>query len=464
MVLFRRFAVTALSLALALSTLAGCSGKKEVEMPETIDTLAESVLTSDDFLKASGRDLRNKSGEGDIVNLRGVNFGGLFIQELWMSPTFTSKNVSDQTDIINVLTERFGEEGAKELINVWQENYITEEDFIFLEEMGDNVVRIPFFYRDLTDTEGNFIGYNEKAADPYAAAFNRLDKLIAMAGKHGIYVILDCHGAQGSQNASDHSGLDGKDDKVSASKFFFGDEAPANQEKFYAMWQVIAERYKGNPIVAGYDLMNEPFCTYRYNRPNGLSDNELHELLWGIYDKAYDTIRKEDPDHVIIMEATWDAIDLPNPDDYEWENVMYEYHNYLYDDYDNLANGQWKSMRTKLEGIYYANYNVPSFMGEFNYFNSIDAWDSGLDLLTNAGVNWTVWTYKTTAKNGNWGFFHHPSDMDLGVNIEKKEFDEIKEEWSRVNTSFAKENTRLTEVVGKWCNEEVKPNVLGTKK
>ena len=195
-----------------------------------------------------------------------------------------------------------------------------------------------------------------------------------------------------------------------------------------------------------------------------MSDKALHELLWGIYDKAYDVIKAEDPDHVIIMEATWDAVDLPNPKDYDWENVMYEYHNYLYDDYDNVGNGQWKSMRTKLEGVYYANYDVPCFMGEFNYFNSIDAWDSGLDLLTNAGVNWTVWTYKTTSKNGNWGLFHHPKDMDLGVNIEKKEFDEIKDEWAKVNTSFANENERLAEVIGKWCKEEAKPNALGTKK
>ncbi|MBO7358014.1 MAG: cellulase family glycosylhydrolase [Lachnospiraceae bacterium] len=460
----KKITLTALSLVLALSTITGCSAKKEVAMPETIDIMAESVLTADDFLKASGRDLKNKSGEGDIVNLRGVNFGGLFIQELWMSPTFTSKNVADQTDILNVLTERFGEEGTKELIDVWQENYITEDDFIYLSNLGVNVVRIPFFYRDLMDTEGNFLGYNEKAGDPYAVAFNRLDKLIAMAGKHGIYVILDCHGAQGSQNGSDHSGVDGKDDKVGASKFFFGDDAPKNQEQYYEMWRVIAARYKGNPIVAGYDLLNEPYCTYRYNSPNGMSDKALHELLWGIYDKAYDVIKAEDPDHVIIMEATWDAVDLPNPKDYDWENVMYEYHNYLYDDYDNVGNGQWKSMRTKLEGVYYANYDVPCFMGEFNYFNSIDAWDSGLDLLTNAGVNWTVWTYKTTSKNGNWGLFHHPKDMDLGVNIEKKEFDEIKDEWAKVNTSFANENERLAEVIGKWCKEEAKPNALGTKK
>lgn len=45
-----------------------------------------AALTSADFLKASGNVLKNASGTGATVNLRGTNIGGWLTQEDWMSP------------------------------------------------------------------------------------------------------------------------------------------------------------------------------------------------------------------------------------------------------------------------------------------------------------------------------------------------------------------------------------------
>ena len=87
---------------------------------------------------------------------------------------------------------------------------------------------------------------------------------------------------------------------------------------------------------------------------------------------------------------------------------MYEYHNYLYGDYDNAEGKQIANMKTKLDLIAAADYPVPSVdWGEFNYFNNYEAWDRGLTLLNKAGLNWTTWTYKTIADYGNWGIYHH---------------------------------------------------------
>ena len=47
---------------------------------------ARASFTSSDFLKASGKYLRNNSGTGSIVTLRGTNLGGWLTQEDWMSP------------------------------------------------------------------------------------------------------------------------------------------------------------------------------------------------------------------------------------------------------------------------------------------------------------------------------------------------------------------------------------------
>ena len=251
------------------------------------------------------------------------------------------------------------------------------------------------------------------------------------------------HGAYGSQNGSDHSGVDGGNDKKGASEFFFGSNAASNQEKYYQMWEKIAEHYNSNPVVAGYDLLNEPYNEYRYN--SGYSDDQLHSWLWNIYDNAYKRIRAKDPTHVIIMEATWEPTDLPNPDTYGWENVMYEYHNYLYDDYENANGQQIANMQKRINNINSANYNVPSYMGEFSYFNSPSTWEQGLKLLNDSGLNWTNWTYKCVSTYGNWGLVNQSVSS---VNAESDSYDTILAKWSNVGSGYL--NTSLTNVFKKY--------------
>lgn len=435
----KRVLPVVLASAMAVSGLSAC-GKKSY-----------TSISEKDFLNAYGQEIFNAHGKGEAIYLHGTNAGGYLLQEFWMTPTANSEKVNDQQAVIDVLTERFGEEKAFELIHAYEDNYWVEEDFKNIADMGLNCVRLPFWWRNLVDQEGKFYGYDSSADDPYKKAFEKMDWFVETAGKYGLYVILDFHGAPGSQNGSDHSGFDGGDQKMAASKFWFGKEAEQNKALFKDIWKVIATRYKSNPIIAGYDLMNEPFCSYRYDMPT--SDDKLHEVLWGVYDDTYKTIREVDDDHMIIMEAVWDPTDLPNPEKYEWTNVMYEYHNYLYDDYDNAAGQQISNMEGKIAKIKAEGYKVPSYMGEFSYFNSTDAWDKGLELLTNSGISWTTWTYKTTGSNGNWGLYHHPMKMDNGLNLETASYDEIMECWTNTKTEKGTPNKSLIDVVKKWANQ-----------
>lgn len=384
---------------------------------------AEAAISNSSFLKTNGKVLKNNYGNGDTVYLRGTNAGGYLVQEFWMTPTdysYENYTVTCELDIYETLTARFGEQNMRNLIDVYQDNYWTEADFDNCASLGINCIRLPFWYMNFVDFNGNYID----------GCFDRIDWFLQEAGERGIYVILDFHGAPGSQNGSDHSGVDGGDNKLGASQFFFGSNAYNNQQLYYDIWYKIAQRYAGNPTVAAYDLLNEPYCTYRYN--SGYSDDELHNMLWSIYDIAYDVIRSADPDHVIIMESTWDAWDLPNPSTYGWENVMYEYHNYLYDDYDNANGQQIANMQNKINGINSMNYNVPSYMGEFSYFNNASAWDQGLQLLNNNGLNWTSWTYKVTGSNNNWGIYNQNVSR---ANVSTDSYDTIYSKWSQVGQS-----------------------------
>ena len=386
-----------------------------------------------DFLKANGKVLKNSYGSGDTVYLRGTNAGGYMLQEFWMTPTSYSTNADCQMDILNVLTSRFGSSAARTLVQTYEANYWTESDFDKCASMGINCIRLPLWYRNFVDENNNW--YND--------AFDRVDWFVEQAGKRGIYVIIDMHGAYGSQNGSDHSGVEGGGNKQGASEFFFGSNAASNQEKYYQMWEKIAAHFNGNPIVAGYDLLNEPFNEYRYS--SGYSDDYLHSLLWGVYDKAYDRIRAIDSDHVIIMEATWESWDLPNPSNYGWENVMYEYHNYTYSDYDNASGTQISNMQTKINNIFSSNYNVPSYMGEFSYFNNISAWEAGLQLLNDNGLNWTSWSYKCVSEYGNWGLMNQSVSS---VNVDTDSYDTILSKWSNVGSSY--ENTNLVNAFKKY--------------
>lgn len=404
-------------------------------------SLVNSAMTSTDFLKANGKLLKNNYGNGSTVYLRGTNAGNINIQEPWMCVTAGTANVKCQRDIINVLTNRFGADGAKTLLDAYRDNYWTEADFDRIASFGMNCIRLPLWYRDFVDANNNW----------YTNAFDWLDWFVEKAGERGIYVIIDMHGAYGSQNGRDHSGAsastDNSWDEIWASEFFFGANAASNQEKFYQMWEKIAEHYKDNPAVGGYDILNEPFCTYRYSNYTiyGTTWNEtnLHNLLWDIYDKAYDRIRAKDPDHLIIMEATWDPWDLPNPNNYGWTNLMYEYHQYEYSDYDNIEGKQITGIQNKINNINNQNYNVPSFIGEFCFFNQTSTWATGLQLMNEAGLHWTSWSYKCISTYGNWGLMNENSNK---INIETASYEQILAKWSGLS-SASWENTGLVNTV-----------------
>lgn len=389
------------------------------------------------LLKTKGKNIYDQSGEGELVQLKGVNVGGWLFQEFWMTPTEAAGGIWDEQDIYNYLTETYGEEKMWEAITVYQDNYFTEADFDNCQNMGMNCLRLPFWYLNIVDMEGN-IRENW---------YERIDWFIENAKKRGMYVIIDCHGAPGSQNGSDHSGIDGGANKMLASEFFFGQNAPANQELYYTIWELIAERYKDEPAVAAYDLLNEPYCSYRYDTP--YPDEALHGVLWDVYDKVYDKIRAIDDKHIIIMEATWDPVDLPNPDDYGWTNIMYEYHNYLYDDYNNDRGQQISNMQNKIDLINKANYDVPSYMGEFNYMNNYEAWAEGLDLLNREGIHWTIWTYKTVIGYENWGLYNQTIHK---INLVNSDIEKIIEHYGKMSESV--QNEKLANVVSEYLKKE----------
>ena len=378
---------------------------------------AREALGSNDFLKVNGTQIRKQKGTGDVVYLRGTNAGGWLVQENWMNPT----NASDQKTMMTTLANRFGTSKRDELVSTYENNYWTTQDFDNCAEMGMSVIRLPFTYMNLCDDNGNL----------KSNAFDRLDWFVQNCSQRGMYVILDMHGAFGSQNGMDHSG------EINDGKQLYYNQS--NKDKTLNLWKKIAEHFKGNPAVAAYDILNEP----------GIKAAATYSLHWDFYNEIYNTIRSKDSNHIIIMESCWDADNLPRPSQYGWTNVAYEYHYYPWSA-QNSSDAQKSYFSSKVSDIANHNYGVPTFVGEFTCFEQAEGWKAAMSTFNSQGWHWTTWSYKVTG-NSSWGIYNHNPEK---VDIYNDSADTIKNKWSAVGTANGWKNDKIYNLV--------KPYLSGT--
>lgn len=364
------------------------------------DKNAGSGFVASDALRTRGRKIVNARGEK--VVLRGVNLGGWLIQEKWMCPV---DETDDAAGTLEVLRERFGLKKAYELMNVYRDNWITERDLDLIREAGFNCVRLPFWFRNFySDDAGTKICGENSEWD-----LSALEKTVGLCSERGLYVVLDMHGAPGYQGDADHCG------KINDCGFFDKNEKGENFRRLAAeLWSEIAERFRGNPAVAMYDLLNEPMCDV------GAPDVERDKLVSSAYDGLYKAIRKVDPDHIITMESIWRIYNLPSPRKTGWKNVVYQLHFYKSSNWDFLSS----SLLTRL-----VPYNVPVYIGEFRPFDKA-TWNFVLTCFEIAGFSWTTWTYKGPGKS-DWFLYGAENGLER-AKIKTDSFDEIARKWGEV--------------------------------
>ncbi|MBQ8177757.1 MAG: cellulase family glycosylhydrolase [Clostridia bacterium] len=391
----------ALVMAIAVALFAGAVSPTEKPKPDYR------------LLRAEGSDFVDELG--NKVYLKGINAGGLFVQEEWMCPV-SSK---DTLTTYNTLISRFGYDDAMTLVKAYQDAWWTERDFDNVKELGFNMIRLPFAYFNIEDESGNLTN------------FSKLDWFIDNCDERDIYVILDLHGAYGSQNGKDHSGDTSGTD-------LFGNAT--NEAKTIALWEAVAARYKDRDIIAGYDLLNEPEGAHGYT----------DYRQWNFYDKLYDAIRKIDVNHVLIMEAVWETNSLPAPNMYKWQNVCYSYHNYGWDDINNF---DYQKDFTDKKIADYVNqrdyYEVPLFVGEFTLFSNVESWNYALSAYQNNNVNYAIWTYKVYTGGGasSWGIYCGGGER---VDVETDSYEDILNKWSAESTlNSYKYNTLYDNILNK---------------
>lgn len=169
--------------------------------------------------------------------VRGVNLGGWLVLEKWIKPSlFANVKAEDETQLNAVL----GAPAVRSHLRSHRESFIKESDFKWIAERGLNAVRIPV---------GHWI---LEPNGPLVSAAEELDWALLQANKYGLKVLLDLHGAPGSQNGWDHSGKQGP------IEWHLKEE---NIARTLAVLEQLAKRYRNAENLLGIELLNEPHWT-----------------------------------------------------------------------------------------------------------------------------------------------------------------------------------------------------------
>ena len=193
-----------------------------------------------------------------------------------------------------------------------------------LAEWGANLIRWQFV-RDWgkADTDTDIPEYRAWID----GKLDELDKLLAVAESCGIKVVVDLHSPPGGR----YDGTRCKDMRM----FHEAEYARA----FVEVWKQIAERYRGNRTILGFDLINEP-----------MQSVPSEHGYWELQLEAARAIREIDPERIIIVESNaWAAPEAfhsmrPLP----LKDVIYQVHMYNPLTYTHqMVHGDWKNLSPK---------------------------------------------------------------------------------------------------------------------
>ncbi|CCH44900.1 Glucan 1,3-beta-glucosidase 2 [Wickerhamomyces ciferrii] len=275
-----------------------------------LSTLVSTIIASPIVPSHGGSQFYNKRAASgwdyETQKIRGVNLGGWFVLEPFINPSLFEA-ISDDESKVPVdeyhYTKALGKDLAKERLENHWSSWITESDFESIKGAGLNFVRIPIGYW----------AFHLLDDDPYVQGQEAyLDKALEWAKKHDLKAWVDLHGAPGSQNGFDNSGL------RDSWEFQNGD----NTQITLDVLQHIFDKYGGDnytDTIIGIELLNEPLGSV-------LSMDKLDDF----WSKGYKGLRDTGSvQNVIIHDAfqnyTYFDNKFKTPD---YWNVVIDHHHY----------------------------------------------------------------------------------------------------------------------------------------
>lgn len=344
-----------------LALLAGCTASRQAEPEQT-------------FMRIEGHDLI--APDGSKFFIRGTNIGN------WLNPEgymFGFSKTNSPRFINEMLCQLVGEEAAADFWQDFKDNYITRADIDFIASTGANTIRLPFHYKLFTDEDymGLPSGHN---------GYAHIDSVVTWCRDNGLYLILDMHDAPGGQTG------DNIDDSYA---FPWLMESPRAQKLFCDIWEQIAERYENEPVILGYELINEPIAHY-------FDAETLNAKLEPLHKRAVEAIRRHDNNHIILLGGPQWNSNFSNFTDWSYDDkIMYTCHRY---------GGEPTADAIHHFIAFRDSTGLPMYMGEIGH--NTDEWQAAFcDVLEDNNIGYTFWPYKkldSSCMNG----ITRPTDWD----------------------------------------------------
>lgn len=258
-----------------------------------------------------------------------------------------------------------------------------------------------------------------------------VDDLLPVCRELKLNVLLDIHTPPGGRNAQNECLL-------------FKEKR--YQDAFLSNWEKIARHYKGEKIVWGYDLVNEPV------------EGEIPDGLLDWHDLALETtkrVRAIDSDHAIIIEgAPWGGPDaLADFEPLPFDKIVYSFHMYVPHEfthqnvsnqvepitYPGLINGKkWdkEALRKVLQPVidWQRDYNVHIYVGEFSAIRwAPGAADYLRDVIDLLEENKWDWAYHAFREWPGWSVEHIGDKDHTQLSPEPTDRQQLLMDWFKKN-------------------------------
>ncbi|KAJ7273594.1 glycoside hydrolase superfamily [Mycena haematopus] len=322
---------------------------------------------------------------------QGVNLGSWFVHENWITPSAFDQASGHKLSEIDIASGS----NARQVLEAHWDSFLDDDDFTSLASIGINTARLPLGYWNLGPSFCQNTTF-EPHSNVYTNAWSRVVRAINWAGNAGIGVLVDLHGAPGSQNGQPHSGIS------NGITGLFNNEA--NEARTLDVLTYLAQQLSSVSNVVGIEILNEP--------------QDCDELP-GFYDRAIDAIRGVDGAANLPL-YIHDAFNLQKFSDYiakRRDFVVQDHHSYFVfdpNDAKTSASVHTEEIKTSISdslAMAAAHQRRNLVIGEWScaltpQSLSQDSDESEetarrnfclaqLEAYSNTTAGWSFWTYKT---------------------------------------------------------------------
>jgi len=372
--------------------------------------------------------VENRLNGSQSARWRGVNLGCWLVLEKWMAPEFFAGLAPTAEDELALMTQ--GGSKARTAVKEFRDSFIRLEDFEWLASTGGiNAVRLPVGFWCLEE---------HARGTPFLPTCEYVDLAFDWAEANGLQILLELHGAVGSQNVEHHSGCSG-----CGVAWLEGSKRRQNLQVLEA-WAI---RWGHRKAFLGLGLGNEVakpkpsssswksdfVGTLLCKRCRGIQPRGYWEEVADFYAQAGRLVRPHlRPDTPLVIDTCWDTsrflqgrlAKVPGP-------LWLDYHHY-----ECMGSGDPGTVEDHIKAVNLCNQLLlefppngqqppPSFvLGEFSLAlkpqsqgYDADGWQSRFfrnqtQLAAQRAVGWFFWSYKMA--RAGWSHWSYRESVELG--------------------------------------------------